>query len=181
MIGKLYRYSVAVLIAACAHHSFSQEVIPDLYKDPGIYPNRDYINQNVSENIDPFTGSLQRQYVDLHLPGNGGFDLKVIRSYNSSSVEPLNPAAYDSSSGAGVGWSIHFGRVLKNKERTICLNKNAQTVADNPVLELPDGSRQLLAFTGNTSPLMLTTQRWRADCINSGGQGSSPRMACSMK
>ena len=169
MIGKLYRYSVAILIAACAHHSFSQEVIPDLYKDPGIYLNRDYINQNVSENIDPFTGSLQRQYVDLHLPGNGGFDLKVIRSYNSSSVEPLNPAAYDSSSGAGVGWSIHFGRVLKNKERTICLNKNAQTVADNPVLELPDGSRQLLAFTGNTSPLMLTTQRWRADCINSGG------------
>lgn len=158
-----------LLTAALLANASAQEVIPDFYKDPGLYPNREYLNQNFNENIDPFTGSLQQQYVDLHIPGNGGFDLKVIRSYNSSSVEPLNPAAYDPSSGSGVGWSIHFGRVLKNKETTICLNKNALTVSDNPVLELPDGSRQLLAFTGSTSPLMLTTQRWRADCINTGG------------
>lgn len=160
--------NIALALIPIANLS-AQEVIPDFYKDPGLYPNREYLNQNFSENIDPFSGSLQHQYVDLHSPGNGGFDLKVIRSYNSSSVEPLNPSAYDLSSGTGVGWSIHFGRVLKNKETTICLNKNAITVADNPVLELPDGSRQLLAFTGNTSPLMLTTQRWRADCINTGG------------
>lgn len=169
MTEKIYHYLVSALMMVSMPIAFSQEVIPDLYKDPGLSPNRDYINQNVSENIDPFSGSLQRQYVDLQIPGNGGFDLKVIRSYNSSTVEPLNPAAYDSSSGAGVGWAIHFGRVLKNKEKTICNNKNALTVVDNPVLELPDGSRQLLAFTGTSSPLMLTTQRWRADCINTGG------------
>ncbi|MCS4295487.1 YD repeat-containing protein [Comamonas sp. BIGb0152] len=169
MSKVMMHFCAFMLLAFTMRSGVAQEVIPDLYKDPGLYPNRDYVNQNVSENIDPFTGSLQRQYVDLHIPGNGGFDLKVIRSYNSSSVEPLNPAAYDSSSGAGVGWSIHFGRVLKNKDTTICFNKNTQTVADNPVLELPDGSRQLLAFTGSASPLMLTTQRWRADCINSGG------------
>ena len=113
----------------------------------------------------PFTGSLQHHYVDLYLPGNGGFDLKVVRSYNSTSIDPLDPAAYESL--AGLGWTIHFGRVLKTKD-TICLNVNDLTVADNPVLELPDGSRQLLAFTGSTAPLMLTTQRWRADCSGAG-------------
>ncbi len=147
----------------------AQEVIPDFYKDPGIYPNRDYVNQSFGEHIDPFTGALQLHYVDMHLPGNGKFDLKIIRSYNSASVEPTNPATYESL--AGVGWNIHFGKVLKSRETTLCVNKNAQSVADNPVLELPDGSRQLLAFTGSTSPLMMTTQRWRADCITSGAGG----------
>jgi len=71
----------------------------------------------------------------------------------------------------GLGWTIHFGRVLKTKETTICTNKNALSVVDNPVLELPDGSRQLLAFTGGVSPLMLTAQRWRADCSGAGTGG----------
>jgi len=131
-----------------AVNAMAQEVIPDFYRDPGLNPNRSYVNQNFNEHIDPFTGSLQQHYVDLHIPGNGGFDLKVVRSYNSASVDPLNPATYESL--AGLGWTIHFGRVLKSKETTICNNKIA-TVVDNPVLELPDGSRQLLAFTGAIS------------------------------
>lgn len=57
-----------------------QEAIPDFYRDPGLYPNRSYVNQNFSEHIDPFTGALQHHYVDIYLPGNGGFDLKVVRS-----------------------------------------------------------------------------------------------------
>jgi len=154
------------VMVLAATNVIAQEVIPDFYREPGISPNRSYINQSFNEHIDPFTGSLQQHYVDLHLPGNGGFDLKLIRSYNSAAVDPLNPAAYESL--AGLGWTMHFGRVLKTKETTICVNKNAQSVADNPVLELADGSRQLLAFTGTTSPLLLTTQRWRADCSGAG-------------
>ncbi len=144
---------------------FAEEVIPDFYQDPGLYPNRSYINQSANEHIDPFTGSLQYHYVDLYLPGNGGFDLKVVRSYNSASVNPLNPGVYESL--AGLGWTVHFGRVLK-ANTNICVNLNAFSTADNPVLEMPDGSRQLLVFTGSTAPLMLTTQRWRADCHSSG-------------
>lgn len=68
----------------------AQEVIPDFYKEPGIQPNRDFVNKSHNENIDPFTGSLQRHYVDLRIPGNGGFDLNIIRSYNSSNVNPAN-------------------------------------------------------------------------------------------
>lgn len=124
-------------MAVCTAHS--QEVIPDFYKDPGIQPHRSYVNQAFGEFIDPFTGALQLHYVDLHLPGDGGFDLQVVRSYNSASEEPTNPALHESL--AGVGWNIHFGRVLKTRETSICFNRNSQTVADNPVLELPDGSR----------------------------------------
>lgn len=165
LVRRLGAASAAIAFACSAG---AQEVIPDFYKDPGLYPNRSYVNQSFGEHIDPFTGALQLHYVDLHLPGNGGFDLKVIRSYNSASVNPLNPSAYESL--AGLGWTIHFGRVL-SKNTSICTT-NMTSVADNPVLELPDGSRQLLAFTGFVTPMALTTQRWRADCLN----GSSLRV-----
>lgn len=147
------------------------EVIPDFYQDPGIYPNRDYLNQHFNEHIDPFTGALQLHYVDIHLPGNGGFDLNVTRSYNSASVDPANPSAYRSI--AGVGWTIHFGRVLKSGNNSICFNNKPLVTGDNPVLELSDGSRQLFTFPGGTSsPLMLTTQFWKAECIvGSSGTG----------
>jgi hypothetical protein len=90
------RLGAASTAFAFACNAGAQEVIPDFYKDPGLYPNRSYVNQSFGEHIDPFTGALQLHYVDLHLPGNGGFDLKVIRSYNSAAVNPLNPSAYES-------------------------------------------------------------------------------------
>lgn len=160
-----------LFLALCGISSvgWAQEALPDFYKEPGIYPNRDYVNQHVTENVDPFTGSLQIHSTDVHLPGNGGFDLKVVRSYNSNRVNPANPADLHTSSLAGLGWTVHFGRVLKNRNTTICLNSDGGTaIGDNPVIELPDGSRQLLAFTPTGSPLMLTTQRWRAECIGGG-------------
>lgn len=147
--------------------AIAQEVIPDFYREPGLQSNRHYVNQNHHENIDPFTGSLQHHYVDLHIPGNGGLDLKIIRSYNSASVDPANPTQPVLSS--GWGWAIHFGRILKTKDNYPCFDKNTQSVADNPVLELPDGSRQLLAFTGSSSPMAITAQRWRIDCRSGGG------------
>lgn len=144
----------------------AQEVIPDFYRNPGLQPNRSFVNQHFSEHIDPFTGALQLHYVDINLPGSGGFDISVRRSYNTAAINPDNPNAYESR--LGLGWTTHFGRVLKTRNTSICFNGNEGSVVDNPVLELPDGSRQLLAFTGYNTPLMLTTQRWKADCINNG-------------
>ncbi len=43
--------------------------------EQGVYPNRDYINQQAAENIDPFNGNLHLSYVDGFAAGNGGFDL----------------------------------------------------------------------------------------------------------
>lgn len=162
--------AVAPLLAALlALPAAAQEILPDFYKEPGLYPNRDYVNQHLTEHIDPFNGSLQIHSVDIHLPGNGGFDLKVLRAYNSNSINPLNPAAPGTGSLSGLGWNIHFGRVLKRGNTAVCTNSDGGTaIGDNPVLELPDGSRQVFAFTGATSPLMLTTQHWRADCLGNG-------------
>lgn len=143
------------------------EVIADFYKAPGIYPNRDYLNQHFNEHIDPFTGSLQLHYVDIHLPGNGGFDLNVTRSYNSLLIDPDHPSIVESFS--GIGWTIHFGRVVKSASGSICSNVLSHTSIDNPFLELPDGSRQLLVFT-DSSPLMLTARYWKAECIIGGSQ-----------
>src|SRR3954470_2339766 len=78
------------------------EPIPSFYQEPGLSPNRDYINQQVNEHIDPFTGKLQLHYVDLFLPGNGGMDIKVQRSYNSQDDVLSEPTAL------GVGWTMHF-------------------------------------------------------------------------
>lgn len=141
------------------------EAIPDFYQESGLNPGRGYTNDHAREHIDPFTGSLQLQFVDLVLPGNGGFDLKVHRSYSSNSINGSNP--FHRTSLMGLGWTFHFGRIVKGSAGP-CVNTYPTSVKGNPVLELPDGSRQTLTFTGNASPAMLTAQRWRADCKSDG-------------
>lgn len=131
-----------------------------------IYRTRDFINQHLTEYVDPFNGALHIQSVDLFLPGNGGFDLKLIRSYRTNTI--VNPAA-EPATLAGVGWTVHFGRVLMKGSSTPCPGALNRSVTDNPVIELPDGSQHILFRTGQTSPFYLSTQRWRADCIGSSG------------
>jgi Domain of unknown function (DUF6531) len=141
--------------------------LPDFYKEPGMQPNRDYVNQHFGEHIDPFTGALQLHYTDIHIPGNGGFDLNVSRSYNSASVDRANPKHH---SMMGVGWSLHMGRVSKTGI-DICSNTDPDSGNDNPVLETPDGGTQRLYFTSSGSPLMITQRRWKAECISGANPG----------
>src|SRR3982751_5344207 len=155
-MGIVCRVASCVLALSCCELARTQEVIPDFYKEPGLNANRSYVSQSFSEHIDPFTGALQLHYADFRLPGNGGFDLAVVRSYNSASVNETNPAAYDGN--AGIGWSIHFGRVLNKGSILPCSQSTfGIDTLKNPVLELQDGSRQVLNYTGST-PFMLTTQ-----------------------
>ena len=157
-----------------------QQTMLDYYAEPGMYSNRDYINQHANEHIDPFTGKLQLHYVDVHLPGNGGFDLNVQRSYTS----------IDQSIGivghAGIGWTLHFGRVAtRNKiagtsAADWCNAGNFVSQAGNPVLDLPDGSRNAFYLPvpnsgiGNPQPLFITKSRWKAECITGGMKATSP-------
>lgn len=74
------------------------------------------IFQQVQESVAPFTGNLSLVHTDLVLPGNGGFDLKVQRVYNSRIWGRRNTSApgvvaYNERSIAGLGWSFPFGRV----------------------------------------------------------------------
>ena len=169
---KLRNYSVLaalVVLQMFGAGAQAQEAIPDFYKDPGIYPNRSYLNQAATEHIDPFTGSLQLHATDIHLPGNGGFDLQIQRSYNSASVDRFKLTGTRSS--MGIGWTMHFGRVLRAQQTNACSNVGPNTTADNPVLELPDGSRQRFTFPGTTTPKLLTAQRWRGECMTDGSGG----------
>lgn len=137
------------------------EPIPRFYQEPGPHPNRDYVNQHFSEHIDPFTGKLQLHYVDLFIPGNGGLDLKVQRSYSSLNENLGEPVPY------GDGWTMHFGRVLRKSTVAICDFNQSPTV--NPVVELPDGSRQIL-YVGTDGASFISTARWKATCAT-GGNG----------
>ncbi len=171
----LYLALICMSVALQPTPVVAQEPLPDFYKEPGLHPHRDYVNQHWTEHIDPFTGSLQLHSTDLFIPGDGGLDLKIVRSYNSNNVDPVNPAAAGTATMAGLGWNIHFGRVLKRANLAVCQNSDAALptpqIADNPVLELPDGTRQVFAFPtpGTGAPLMITAQRWKAECINGTG------------
>ncbi len=142
----------------------SRAAVPNHFDEPGIYPGRDYINQSYGEHIDPFNGNLELQYVDIFLPGNGGFDLKVQRSYNSN-------RASDGYSPFGRGWDIHFGRV----EHAPGASPSCSSAATQSMtLVLPDGSRQPLYKSNGNLPGTtansdyVTTQLWKAQCVTGG-------------
>lgn len=113
------------------------EPIPSFYQEPGISRTRDYSDQHPAERIDPFTGKLQWHFVDLFVPGNGGMDIKVQRSYTSPGLQWPEPSPF------GLGWTMHFGRVIRWANSSICNTTNS-AATQNPVLELPDGSRRIL-------------------------------------
>ncbi len=136
------------------------EPAPTFYQEPGLSPNRDYVNQHANEHIDPFSGKLQWHFVDLFIPGNGGLDLKVQRSYSSLNEQLGEMSAF------GVGWTMHFGRVLRHASVSICDVTQGPSVA--PVLELPDGSRQIL-YVALDQVSFISTARWKATCNTQSG------------
>ena len=132
--------------------------IPNNYQEPGLYPNRDYVNHHLGEFIDPFQGSLQLQHVDIVLPGNGGFDLKVQRSYSLKTLNQASPF--------GMGWDIHFGRVRKP-----ILGACGLLAQTKMTLELADGSQQSFYNSSISSAgagAFLTTRLWRGFCQSGG-------------
>lgn len=161
-------------------------LLPDFYAEPGLNPFRDPVSANVTENIDPFSGTLTLTYTDLVIPGNGGFDIKIQRTYNSNNIYlsrktdtnvAPNLTQLLPRTATGLGWTLHLGRVLKTGGSTtpsICdtnaTNPNDDTL-DNAILELPDGRQQIL-FVNATgfSTTFITKEQWVASCL-SGGNG----------
>lgn len=139
------------------------EPIPSFYQESGISRTRDYSEQHPAERIDPFTGKLQWHFVDLFIPGNGGMDLKVQRSYTSLGEQWPEPSP------AGMGWTMHFGRVIRRANIAICNTTNS-AATQNPVLELPDGSRRVL-YVALDGASFVTTDFWMAQCDLSGNGG----------
>ncbi len=98
----------------------------------GFNARRDFVSQLPFEHIDPMTGNVVLTFTDLVLPGNAGFDLRVQRTYNSKIYATYGSGAGSTTliddSWAGLGWSLHFGRIHR---------LNTQT----PSVEMSDGSQ----------------------------------------
>src|SRR5438105_3622264 len=99
-----------VLGVFSAHRAAADEVL-DAH---GFNPNRTFVTPLPYEHIDPLTGNLLLTQTDLVLPGNAGFDLVIQRSYNSKiySNYQMGDSGLAEDSWAGVGWTLHMGRVL---------------------------------------------------------------------
>jgi len=85
----------------------SAQTIPDYYEESGINSNRDQFNVFGFEKIDPFSGKLSLHHTDIYLPGNGGLDLSVFRSYTSRGITAAS--IYGHRGVNGIGWTLHFG------------------------------------------------------------------------
>ena len=148
--------------------------IPDFYSEPGLNKGRAYENGLGNEAIDPFSGGLLLQYQDLVLPGNGGLDIVVNRTYRSlQGAEPILEQRQERRV-AGIGWDIHFGRVWTAPDTVLCDTLGTVTTGPNlpasnrnPTFEASDGSRKVLVteFSGTTPYHMISKGRWIATCL----------------
>jgi CSLREA domain-containing protein len=121
---RLLTFATGLILAA-------QAAPAQVFNERGFKPNRDFFSQLPFEHIDPLTGNLLLTFTDLVLPGNAGFDLRVQRTYNSKIYRDTTFGTLDEDSWAGVGWTLHFGRVWNG----------TAAPGSPPVVEMPDGSR----------------------------------------
>lgn len=118
------------------------EGMRDYYSEPGLHPFKETQGQDQTENIDPFSGTLQLQYTDIRVPGNGGLDIVIHRSYTNPQKTPGYYNMF------GIGWQIGYGRIVVPAEYVggICSVTNYGTSENNPSVEHPDGARELLVY-----------------------------------
>ena len=116
----------------------------------GFQQNRPYFSQLPYEHIDPLTGNLVLTFTDLVLPGNANFDLKIQRAYNSKIYGDPVTHALAEDSWAGVGWTLHMGRVI-------------DPYSAHPIIEMPDGSRHPLYRRLEQTNAFRTREHWSYD------------------
>lgn len=158
---------LSIGLACMSEIAIGQEGQGTIYEEPGIYKNRNLPIQHPGEAIDPFTGRLQLHYVDAVVPGNGGLDIKIQRSYNGLQFEQGSPPPPGV---LGIGWSFHFG-ILQMAAGTSCAPSSwGAAVGKNPTLTLPDGSNHIIYAATGLAASAVTKSWWRAEC-GPGGVG----------
>lgn len=136
------------------------EDIRDYYAEPGLNLFANTIGQDAHEEISPFGGTLQLQYTDLRVPGNGGLDIIVQRSYTSLQLALERPHH------TGLGWTMTFGRIVvpSSGVTQVCAPSVNPSTSDNPSIEYPDGSREMLFDGKEFSGFMISKRNWRVQC-----------------
>lgn len=136
--------ALAVAVPAGAQTPFTHRGIDAQHPASSVLPN---------EQVDPASGALAVVATDLVLPGNAGLNLSVTRVYNSN-VYPnysSGSTAFDEDSWAGIGWKLHFGRILSPDA----------TGGGETQIEMGDGSRHALYH--QTGGGWITTDFWTYD------------------
>ncbi len=157
--------AICVVLIVVTPQAFSEDEMRDFYAEPGMNPFKTSAGQDVTENIDPFSGNVQLSYVDLSVPGNGGLDINITRYYNLPQSSPgyANPFGY--------GWTMHFGRITigSGHASQLCgagLVPGGDT-RDNPSIEMPSGGRELLVHSSTLNDgTYITKSNWKATCID---------------
>lgn len=115
---------------------------PDLYNDPMLSRSGINLQDYEQAGVDLFSGTMSRTATDLSLPGQGGLALTIQRTYRS-----LQPYEFPGATAVGLGWSMHFGWVEIRDIRKMCNPVWSVSIADNPVLHLPDGTTDIMAMS----------------------------------
>ena len=157
--------AITLALFTVTPQAFSEDEMRDFYAEPGMNPFKTSAGQDVTENIDPFSGNVQLSYVDLSIPGNGGLDINIFRYYNLPQSSPgyANPFGY--------GWTMHFGRITigSGHASQLCgagLVPGGDT-QDNPSIEMPSGGRELLVHSSALNDgTYITKSNWKAQCID---------------
>lgn len=168
---SVIRILIVILLAALTGvtNAQPQTELPNFDQTNTVYPTA--VHDHDDESIDPYLGGLTLKQTDLRLPGPGGFDLDVVRAYNSARVAREGLAENDSYTPKPLGWTVHFGRMLVRYR--VCsgsINTN-----EMPLLETPDGQRRLVWGVSQTgSPVMMTQDLWSVICSGAGYLVTSP-------
>ena len=117
---------------------------------------------SITEYVDPFSGNLTVVQRDIYLPGNGGLDLNIVRTYSSAIWGRRDTSfpglvARNERSPLGIGWSLHMG-IVKNP---------FGAGGGNPVVVMPDGSNHVVYIDGNNATRSITKDYWRYETVES--------------
>jgi YD repeat-containing protein len=174
VVSLLLTASAVVSQAFAADEDFNGAAVGS-YQEPGHAALRDYSVTQQVDSVDPFTGALKIAFRDLLIPGNGGLDIEVLRNYQSVTNDygPYS-SGYRERTPFGTGWDLHFGRLWVSKTYAYLNqadnNRGCQIINQvasnlNPILELPDGSRQVLANGDGQDHAFITKERWIGRCL----------------
>ncbi len=165
MLNGIVKVCLGSVLIAVSMLSAAEE-IRDYYSEPGLNPFKESGSHTENEAIDRFSGTLQLKYRDIFIPGNGGMDISIYRTYTS-----LQTNGYPTRSQYGVGWTMHMGRIVVPKayEDRVCRQDAfVDATKDNPSLELPGGGRELLVQVNSNSKDLVTKSNWKMSCANTG-------------
>jgi len=172
---------ICFFAAAIAGLGAIAQTLPSLETATGIDPTEAPLI-GPSE-IDPYTGGLILHYNDVSIPGNGGMDIVVSRTYTSNSVQstaltiaPITPTFINKVGGVGVGWQVSAApRLIQQNWSSngsyptntllaeLCLGQT-QYGFGPLYIQKPDGSQSALWAT--TSTAVQSKDNWRATCNN---------------